>query len=94
MTNVRELILEKNYSTVKKENVKLRQKLEVFKDGKIQKLVDDLFWEYDRMSRDGKANLDRLAELVLPKHSIEDQKKELLAMGCPKEELHLYLEGE
>ena len=60
----------------------------------IQKLVDDLFWEYDRMSQGGKDTLDKLAELVLPKQNIEDQKKELLAMGCPEEDLHLYLEGE
>ena len=62
---------------------------------KIEKLVDDLFWDYQRMSRSGQETLDKLADLVLPKHkSIEDQKKELLAMGCPEESLHLYLEGE
>ena len=63
----------------------------------IQKLVDDLYWDYQRMSRSGQETLDKLADLVLPKRSLEEQKKELLAMGFPKEELeeyieHLYLE--
>ena len=30
----------------------------------IVKLVDDLYWEYDRMSADGKESLDKLAGLL------------------------------
>tara|TARA_R100000278_G_C5452494_1_gene157923 strand:- start:508 stop:714 length:207 start_codon:yes stop_codon:yes gene_type:complete len=30
----------------------------------IQLLVDDLYWEYDRMSRSGQETLDKLAEQV------------------------------
>jgi len=58
----------------------------------IQKLVDDLYWDYQRMSRSGQETLDKLADLVLPKRSLEEQKKELLAMGFPKEELEDYIE--
>lgn len=31
---------------------------------KILKLIDDLFWEYDRLSSDGQKDLDELAKLV------------------------------
>lgn len=30
----------------------------------LQKLVDDLYWEYDRMSGSGQKTLDKLAEEV------------------------------
>ena len=30
----------------------------------LQKLVDDLYWEYDRMSRSGQETLDKLADEV------------------------------
>ena len=30
----------------------------------IQKLVDDLYWDYDRMSSSGQKTLDKLAEEV------------------------------
>lgn len=30
----------------------------------IQLLVDDLYWEYDRMSRSGQETLDKLADEV------------------------------
>lgn len=34
---------------------------------KVRKLVDDLFWEYDRMSSSGQAQLDQIAKhLNLP----------------------------
>ena len=43
-------------------------KTDPFKDGvplyNIIKLVDDLYWEYDRMSADGKESLDKLAGLL------------------------------
>ena len=29
----------------------------------IQKLIDDLYWEYDRMSSSGQATLDKLNKL-------------------------------
>jgi len=57
----------------------------------IEKLVEDLQWEHQRMSRSGQETLDKLVDLVLPKKSTEEMKKELLAMGCPEESLHLYL---
>tara|TARA_R110000764_G_C10692334_1_gene344021 strand:- start:262 stop:435 length:174 start_codon:yes stop_codon:yes gene_type:complete len=31
---------------------------------KILELIDELFWEYDRLSSDGQENLDELAKLV------------------------------
>ncbi len=30
----------------------------------IQKLVDDLYWEYDRMSSSGQKTLDKLGDFV------------------------------
>ena len=30
----------------------------------IQRLVDDLYWEYDRMSSSGKKTLDKLGDFV------------------------------
>lgn len=30
----------------------------------IEKLVDDLYWEYDRMSSSGKESLDKLAGIL------------------------------
>jgi len=34
------------------------------KEQKIINLVDELFWQYDRLSSDGQENLDELATLV------------------------------
>jgi hypothetical protein len=31
---------------------------------KLYELVGDLFWDYDRMSSDGKKTLDKLADLL------------------------------
>ena len=31
---------------------------------KVRKLLDDLFWEYDRLSSSGKAQLDEIATLL------------------------------
>ena len=31
---------------------------------KIRELVDDLFWEYDRMSSSGQETLDKLAKIL------------------------------
>ena len=33
-------------------------------DKKIINLIDDLFWDYDRMSSSGQETLDKLAKLV------------------------------
>lgn len=33
-------------------------------DKKIINLIDDLFWDYDRMSSSGQESLDKLAKLV------------------------------
>ena len=60
----------------------------------IEKLVNDLLWEHQRMSRSGQETLDKFVDLVLPPKSTEEMKKELLAMGCPEESLHIYLKGE
>ena len=30
----------------------------------LRELVDDMFWEYDRMSSSGKETLDKIADLV------------------------------
>ena len=30
----------------------------------LKELVDDLYWEYDRMSSSGKETLDKIADLV------------------------------
>tara|TARA_B100000945_G_scaffold315702_1_gene315306 strand:- start:6928 stop:7179 length:252 start_codon:yes stop_codon:yes gene_type:complete len=67
---------------------------EMKKDFRVQLLVDALFWEYQRMSKEGQKTLDKLATLVEVKkedNDIEQEKKKLLAMGCPEESLHLYL---
>ena len=56
---------------------------------KLYKLIDDLHWEYDRMSSSGQETLDKIAEL-LPKQKVT--KEELIAMGCPKDRVHIYLE--
>ena len=34
------------------------------KMNETQRLVDDLYWEYDRMSRSGQETLDKLADEV------------------------------
>ena len=59
------------------------------KQKKLYKLIDDLFFDYDRMSSSGQETLDKIAEL-LPKQKIT--KEELIAMGCPKDKVHMYLE--
>jgi len=39
----------------------------------IQKLVDDLYWEYDRMSSSGQATLDKLNKIFFKEES-QDEK--------------------
>ena len=42
----------------------------------IKKYVDDLFWEYDRMSSSGKETLNKLAKLLnLPTHEDMENKQ-------------------
>ena len=31
----------------------------------LRELVDDMYWEYDRMSSSGKETLDKIADLVI-----------------------------
>ena len=63
------------------------------KQKKLFKLIDDLYWEYDRMSSSGKETLDKIAELIkLPKPKIT--KEELIKMGCPLNQVHLYMEND
>ena len=42
------------------------EKIEESRKGmtKIQRLVDDLYWEYDRMSSSGQKTLDKLGDFV------------------------------
>ena len=58
MTHLRELMLEEKLLKIKDDLY--------WKDG-IEKLVKDLYGDYDRLSRGGKETLDKLANLVLPK---------------------------
>ena len=64
------------------------------KSKKIQQLVTDLYWEFDRMTSSGQETLEKLATLVgVPTEAEMDEKnlkKSLLSMGVPKESLHLY----
>ena len=66
------------------------------KSEKIQQLVTDLYWEFDRMSSSGQETLEELATLVgVPTEAEMDEEnleKSLLAMGVPKESLHLYMD--
>ena len=66
------------------------------KSEKIQQLVTDLYWEFDRMSSSGQETLEELATLVgVPTEAEMDEKnlkKSLLSMGVPKESLHLYMD--
>tara|TARA_B000000532_G_C18631955_1_gene304476 strand:- start:265 stop:546 length:282 start_codon:yes stop_codon:yes gene_type:complete len=66
------------------------------KSEKIQQLITDLYWEFDRMSSSGQETLEELATLVgVPTEAEMDEenlKKSLLAMGVPKESLHLYMD--
>ena len=56
------------------------------KNEKIQKLVTDLYWDFDRMSSSGQETLEELATLVgVPTEAEMDEKnlkKTLLSMGC------------
>jgi|14_taG_2_1085336.scaffolds.fasta_scaffold122146_3 hypothetical protein len=57
---------------------------------KVKKLVDDLFFDYDRLSSSGQETLDKLGDLL----GIEDATdEELLAMGLPKDKLQLFKEN-
>jgi len=49
--------------------------------GEAQFLVEELFWEYDNLSSDGKKLFNKLANVL----DIKDEKtdKELLEMGLP-----------
>jgi len=44
---------------MKKNNMKVLYNIE-----KIRELVDDLFWEYDRMSSSGQKSLDQIADFM------------------------------
>ena len=44
---------------MKKNNMKVLYNIE-----KIRELVDDLFWEYDRMSSSGQKSLDEIADFL------------------------------
>ena len=44
---------------MKKNNMKVLYNIE-----KIRELVDDLFWEYDRMSSSGQKSLDEIADFM------------------------------
>ena len=48
-----------------KEKTRLRQTVQKFKlrELLIKKFIDDLYWEYDRMSSSGTETLDRLAKV-------------------------------
>ena len=63
------------------------EKIEESRKGmtQIQKLVDDLYWEYDRMSSSGQETLDKLAK-VLNIPTEEEQDKLLASMS--KEEIN------
>ena len=67
------------------------------KNEKIQKLVTDLYWDFDRLTSSGQETLEKLATLVgVPtEEEMEEEnlKKSLLSMGVPKESLHLYMGG-
>ena len=64
---------------------------------KIQKLVTDLYWDFDRLTSSGQETLEKLATLVgVPTEAEMDEKnlkKSLLSMGVPKESLHLYMDS-
>ena len=57
------------------------------KSEKIQQLVTDLYWEFDRMTSSGQETLEKLATLVgVPTEAEMDEKnlkKSLLSMGVP-----------
>ena len=62
-----ETIKERNNMTNLLEEKLLKIKDDLYwKDG-IEKLVKDLYGDYDRLSSSGKETLDKLANLVLPK---------------------------
>ena len=50
----------------------------------IKRLVDNLFFDYDRLSSSGQETLNKLSDLLGIEYPTD---KELLAMGLPKEEL-------
>ena len=49
-----------------KEKSRLRKTLNKFKEKEllIKKFIDDLYWEYDRMSSSGTETLDKLANTL------------------------------
>ena len=51
---------------------------------KVKKLVDDLFFDYDRLSLSGQETLDKLGDLLGIEEATDE---ELLAMGLPKDKL-------
>ena len=40
----------------------------------LRQLVDDLYWDYDRMSSSGKETLDRMDQIVSPLTDEEENK--------------------
>ena len=44
----------------------------------IQKLVDDLYWEYDRMSSSGQQTLYKLASLVFKNETMGEEEWKLI----------------
>ena len=46
----------------------------MIKKKQVCKLVDDLYWEYDRLSSSGQETLDELAKVLgLPTHETHDR---------------------
>tara|TARA_R100001530_G_C4237987_1_gene134521 strand:+ start:429 stop:620 length:192 start_codon:yes stop_codon:yes gene_type:complete len=56
-------------------------------------LVCDLYFDYDRMSKSGQETLNKIAKMVKVPTNNKVTKEELIAMGCPKDKVHLYLEN-
>ena len=58
------------------------------KEQQIKNLVDDLFWQYDRLSSDGQENLDELATLV-GTHTHQEMMKEVTKEVWTLKEINL-----
>lgn len=56
----------------------------------IKTLVEDLGWEYDRMSASGKETYDAL-ETALDLHKVPVSKEQLISMGMPENLANDYL---
>ena len=58
------------------------------KEQQIKNLVDDLFWQYDRLSSYGKENLNELATLV-GTHTHQEMMKEVTKEVWTLKEINL-----